>query len=188
MARLPIDWDQVRLRFEAGQTPYAISQDLGGRPSKQGIAKRAHKEGWTRRENALSIAEQLPIVERARALTGPTKCTAERIAFVLELVGKGSPIKLAASAAGISDKTLKRWMADDPQLEEQVRQARAGKLSEWISHIDRHSERDWKAADRLLQVSPDAGDFNQVNTGGITIVLNIDRESERPESHTVIDQ
>lgn len=179
MPRLPIDWDLIRVRYEGGQTAYRISTDLGGRPSKQGIMKRAAREGWTVRDNGtLSIAEQLPIVQRARDLTGPTKCSAERIAFVLELVSSGASVKLAATAAGISPKTLKRWMDEDQQLSEQLRQARAGKLAEWISHIDKAAVRDWKAADRLLQASPEAEDFSQHQTGGITIVLNIDRDGD----------
>jgi hypothetical protein len=178
MPKLPIDWDLVRLKYEAGQTPYAISRDLGGRPSKQGIVKRASKEGWTVTDSStLAVAAELPIVKRAQALTGPTKCTAERVAFILELVGRGASVKLAATAAGINPKTLKKWSEDDPQLGEQLRQARAGKLAEWIGHIDTAAQRDWKAADRLLQAAPEAEDFSQHQQGGITIVLNIDRDN-----------
>ena len=172
-----IDWDLIRIRFEGGQSAYAISRDLGGRPSKQGIAKRAAKEGWQVAPNgSLAVAEQLPIVKRAQALAGPGKATAERVAFVLELLGRGASIKLAASAAGISAKTLKRWQDEDPQLAEQMRQARAGKLAEWIAHIDSAAARDWKAADRLLQAAPEAEDFSAQQHGGITVVLNIDRD------------
>lgn len=173
-----IDWDLVRLKFENGQSAYAISQDLGGKPTKQGIAKRAQREGWQRRTNSLTIAEQLPIVQRAQALTGPHKSTAERVAFILEMVGSGASLKLAATAAGVSPKTLDRWQSEDPQLAERLRQARAGKLCEWLSRIDSASTRDWKAADRLLSASPEAEDWAAANNqGGITIVLNIDRDS-----------
>ena len=175
--RLPIDWELIRLRYEAGQSAYAISRDLGGTPSKQGIAKRAAREGWQQdMSNTLAVAEQLPIVKQAQALAGPGKATAERVAFVLELIGRGSSPKMAATAAGITPKTLSRWTKADPQLAEQIRQARAGKLCEWVSHIDAAAARDWKAAKELLAASPDADDFNQQQTGGITIVLNIDRE------------
>jgi hypothetical protein len=181
---VPIDWQLIRVRFEGGQTPYAISRDLGGRPSKQGIAKRAKKEGWQVAVNgSMAIAERLPIVKQAQALTGPGKATAERVAFILELVGRGASIKLAASAAGINPKTLKRWQSEDPQLAEQIRQARAGKLAEWIAHIDSAAARDWKAADRLLQASPEAEDFSQQQHGGITVVLNIDRDN--PDGVTI---
>lgn len=166
------------MKFEAGQTPYAISRDLGGRPTKQGVAKRAAREGWQAQANStVSVAAELPIVKRAQMLTGPTKCTAERVAFILELVGRGSSIKLAATAAGINPKTLKQWTDQDPQFAEQLRQARAGKLAEWIGHIDGAASRDWKAADRLLQAAPEAEDFSQHQQGGITIVLNIDRDA-----------
>ena len=173
----PIDWDFIRIRFEGGQTPYAISRDLGGRPTKQGIAKRAKREGWQQRENsALAIAAELPIVKQAQAMTGPHKSTAERVAFILDLVRRGASIKLAATAAGINPATLKRWQSEDAQLAEQLRQARAGKVAEWIAHIDTAASRDWKAADRLLQAAPEAEDYRQDTHGGITVVLNIDRD------------
>ena len=174
---LPIDWQLVRMKYEAGQSAYRIAADLGGRPSKQGISVRAKKEGWQKGNgNALTIAAELPIVQRAQALTGPTKVTAERLAFVLDLISRGSSESLASSAAGINPKTLSRWKAEDPQLAEQLRQARAGKLAEWVSHIDTAATRDWKAAKELLTAAPDATDFSQQAHGGITIVLNIDRE------------
>ena len=49
----PIDWQLVRMKFESGQSPYAISRDLGGRPTKQGIAKRAAREGWKVTDNSV---------------------------------------------------------------------------------------------------------------------------------------
>ena len=177
-SQAPIDWKLVRLKYEAGQTAYAISQDLGGRPTKQGIAKRAAREGWTQgNANSLTVAESLPIVERARALTGPTKCTPERIAIILDAVAQGAPESLAAQAAGVCADTLRHWKGRDPQLAEQLRIARAGKLAEWVGHIDKAAQRDWKAADRLLAAAPEMQDWSQAGShGGITVVLNIDRD------------
>ena len=120
----------------------------------------------------------MPIVQQAQALTGPTKCTAERVAFILDLISRGSTERLASSAAGIDVKTLKRWTKADPQLGEQIRQARAGKLAEWVSHIDSAASRDWKAARELLATSSDATDWQPQATAGITIVLNIDRDAK----------
>ena len=177
--KLPIDWQLVRMKYEAGQTAYRISQDMGGRPTKQGITLRPNKEGWNKGAgSAITIANELPIVKQALALAGPTKCTAERVAFVLDLVSRGSSERLTATAAGISAKTLARWKQQDPVLTEQLRQARAGKLAEWIGRIDEAATRDWKAADRLLQASPDLDDWSQTQQGGITIVLNIDRDQQ----------
>jgi hypothetical protein len=187
IVRLPVDWDMIRMRFEAGETPYKISQSLDGRPSKQGIVKRAKREDWQRRENGLTVANKLPIVQRAMQLTGPTKCTAERVGFILELVCSGASIKLAATAAGINPATLKRWQHEDPQLAEQLRQARAGKLAEYISHIDRAAQRDWKAAKDLLQAAPEAEDFSPQAHGGITVVLNIDRDPKAPVIEATVE-
>lgn len=181
-----IDWQMVRLRYESGQTAYRISVDLGGRPSKQGIARRAKAENWQQRDvTALTVAEKLPIVIRAQNLSGPTKCTADRVAFILELIGRGSSQNLACNAAGVGPKTLKRWISEDPQLEEQIRQARAGKLADWTSCIDDAASRDWKAAKELLANAPDATDWQQQSAAGITIVLNIDRDQETPKGVTI---
>ena len=182
----PIDWQLVRLKYEAGDSPYKIATDLGNRPTKQGIAKRANGEGWVRgKGSALTVAAELPIVRQALSLSGPTKATAERVGFVLDLISRGATETLAARAAGIAPETLKRWKAQDPQLAEQLRQARAGKLAEWIAHIDQAAARDWKAADRLLQASGDIEGFTTAQHGGVTVVLNIDRDG--PVKGTVID-
>jgi hypothetical protein len=172
-----IDWQLVRMRFEAGQTAYRISTDLGGRPTKQGIGRRAKVEGWVKGNgNALTVATELPIVKRALALAGPSKATAERLAFVLDLVARGSSEALASTAAGINKATLRRWKHDDPQLAEQLRQARAGKLADWIGCIDDATSRDWKAADRLLQQASDATDWQAQEHGGIQVLININRD------------
>ncbi len=176
-----IDWQYIRLRYESGESAYKIAGAMGDRPTKQGIAKRAKREAWIRGNgNALTIASTLPIVKQAQALTGPSKCTAERVAFILDLISRGSTERLASSAAGIDVKTLKRWVKADAQLGEQIRQARAGKLAEWVSHIDRAASSDWKAARELLTTSSDASDWQPQATAGITIVLNIDRDAPQP--------
>ena len=84
--------------------------------------------------NALTIAATLPIVMQAQAMVGPSKCTADRVAFILDLISHGSTEKLAASAAGVDVKTLKRWMGADPQLAEQIRQARSAIRVRWLAH------------------------------------------------------
>jgi hypothetical protein len=53
---MPTDWKLIKLRYEAGQTAYAISQSLGGKPSKQGIHQKAQRDGWQRQDNALTVA------------------------------------------------------------------------------------------------------------------------------------
>jgi hypothetical protein len=110
-------------------------------------------------------------------LSGPTKCSAERVGIILDHIARGAPKNLAAAAAGISAETLRNWEKQDGQLSEQMRIARAGKVAEWIGHIDDHAQRDWKAADRLLQASDEVEGFKAGNShGGITVVIAIDRD------------
>jgi hypothetical protein len=186
---VPIDWEFIRLRWESGESSYAIAKALG-RPTKQGIDKRIKREAWVRKDNGITVARQLSIVERARAIGNGSKATAERIGLLLELMGKGSTAKLACSVVGISADTLTKWQAIDPQLTEQIRQARNGKVAEWFSHIDMAAKRDWKAADRLLQSAPEAENWQGTGhgSGGITVVLNIDRDGAMPAKSRVISE
>lgn len=178
MPKNQVDWHYIRLRYESGDSAYMIAKALGGRPTKQGIENRAKREGWQRQTNTVSIARNLPIVQRALELSQQnSKATAERIGFALDLISRGSTEALAATAAGVTPETWSRWKREDKQLAEQVRQCRAGKVAEWISRIDTASARDWKAAQALLQAAPEAEGFQGSHGGsGITVVLNIDRD------------
>ncbi len=181
-----IDWARIKLRYEAGESATSISESLGGRPTRQGIMKHVHRENWSQdQENGITVAEKLPIVQRAQALSGPTKCTAERVGFMLEMIGRGANQTIAARAAGIVPETLKRWVREDPQLGERIRQARAGKLCEWFSRIDDAATHDWKAADRLLQTSNEVDGYGPKEGAGINVVINIDRDP--PTIKTVND-
>ncbi len=167
-----IDWALIRAKFELGATAYQISKEMGGTPTKQGIAKRAAREEWRKPEGNRT----LPIVAEALALDS-TRCTDEVLAVVLGLIAEGSTLELACNAAGISARTWQRWTKDEPRLQDLTTRARAGKVSSYLSRIDKAGEKDWKALSWLLSNSPDTRDtFGSKGADNkLEIVINIDR-------------
>ena len=175
-------WLEIKARIISGETPYRIEKDLNNRGIKitrQGIAKRAKKEGWEPDGNGgyLSVAENLPITQREDHGVSRGLRTAERVASILQALHDGAPEYLAAEANGIAAKTLTEWKKEDPQFAAAVHQARMGNLVGQVKVIHDAGKRgDWKAADRLLQVAPETKEvFGASGGGGVTIVLNIQR-------------
>lgn len=174
-----IDWPRIRALFELGSTAYQISK-LPGMPSKQAIQNKANKEEWQRQEEGKRI---LPIV--AKALTIDSyKLTDEVLETVLGLIAEGSTIELACSASGIHHETWRKWCLKDERLRDATTRARAGKVSAWLSTVDRATDKDWKAATWLMQNSPDTRQTfgQQHHDNKLEVVINIDRETTVIES------
>ena len=170
------DWSNIRLKYELGQTCYKIAQEMGGRPSKQAIAKRAKREGW---EQTLDQGtDRLPIIVSALKINSRI-LTDELLQTVLGMIGIGSSEAMACQAAGINPGTWIDWKHQDERLQNAVQRARAGKLSEWIGRIDKAARKDWKAAQALLQSAPETkGDFGKdAGPSKLEVVININREA-----------
>ena len=172
------DWARIRIRYESGDTAYSISKDMGGKPTRQAIAKRAAKEQWASNISA-HIQNGFPILAAALNIDS-RKMTDELLQTVLGMIGMGSTEQLACQAAGIHPTTWIDWKNKDVRLQDAVHRARAGKLSEWISRIDQAGNKDWKANQALLQAAPETrGYFGKDHTDNkIEIVINIDRGDE----------
>jgi hypothetical protein len=56
----------------------------------------------------------------------PTKLTEERADDLAVLLGSGAPVEVAARSAGVSRRTLDRWLRQD-ELREGVERARASR-------------------------------------------------------------
>ena len=141
-----INWDVIRLRYMKGETPYAISKSLGGKPSKVGIAKRAKREGWTQVDSDTQrTAENLSIIRRTSG-SSLGKRTPENIALILGSVELGATEKVAAGVAGIAPKTLTRWKQEDPRFAMEIHARRSQNVAEKLRCIDQASQKDWKAA------------------------------------------
>ena len=173
------DWDAIHLRYKRGETAYAISKSLGGKPSKVGIMKRAKREGWQRiDEETMRTAENLPIVRRASG-SALGKRTPENIALILESIEIGATEKVAAGIAGISPKTLTRWKQEDPRFAMEVHARRSQNVAEKLRYINEAAQRDWKAAAWSLERDPySREEFSNRNKEKEMpkIILNIHRD------------
>lgn len=171
------DWAQIRICYESGETAYRISKNLGGKPTRQAITKRATREGWGGK--IPSQVKKVPIVLAESLNIKSHKMTDTLLQTILTMIGMGSTESMACKAAGITQKTWIDWKHKDRRLQDAVNRARAGKLCEWIGHIDAAGEKDWKASAWLLQNSPDTrGTFGTNSKDNkLEVVINIDRSS-----------
>jgi hypothetical protein len=179
-----IDWELIKQRYRQGETAYAISKSLNGKPSKNGIANRAKKEGWDQiSPETRTVAENLPIVRRARG-SALGKRSPENIAVILDAISQGATEKVAAALAGVSAKTITRWKQEDPQLAMEIHARRAQKTAERIQQVERAAEKNWNAAAWLLERDPHSRDeFSKQNRQKEmpTVILRIDRSPVTPE-------
>ena len=84
-------------------------------------------------------------------MSRPTKRTPSRVAAILQTLHAGHTRKVATAAGGICEETFRRWVAADPQLQQQVVQAEAGAEHSLVECIQRAGEVDWRAAAWLLE-------------------------------------
>ena len=156
------DWELIKRFYLSGKTAYAIGQ-MDGMPTKQAVMKHIDSENW--KLCPAKVIERLP------------KGVQGEFAVVLDNIEAGANFKTAAMAAGITDRTLRKWRKD-PIVQVEIERVQAKHVVKQIKRIDAAGDRDWKAADRLLQVNPiSKSQFNNIDKGsGLTIVLNIKRD------------
>ena len=181
-----VPWDQIQIRWLQGESASAISKSLGGKPTRQGINKRARRENW----------RQLPTVSKKHLELSPMQLgqdTPENRVRVLELLQEGVSFNLAAGVIGVSRNTLLNWRKGDPMFQHQCQAARHKALADCAAAVFRAKERDWKAGKFLLEASHESqADYDAVAKGSnqIVVVLNIDRDKKtsRPIAGECIDQ
>lgn len=184
-----VDWQAIRRRYEAGETPYAIAKlyDV----TQQGIRKRIQKEGWekgiapdpellnTVPEYTEPEVNWLTVVERNFKTPVGSKDNPRRRASILRDLANGLPKKAAAAGAGITDDTLTAWCKADTDFSAQCDEAQAQYIRRRFGDINKASERgDVKAATWTMERHPmtreDYGNANRgAQGGGITVVLNV---------------
>ena len=172
-----VDWDTARLIYETDCTrsPKQIGEQVGC--SRQAVEKQAKKNDWVRAtDENLKVAENMAVAQPVKgSLLG--KRSPENIAQALNIIALSRNESLACQAIGIDGSTWIRWKKEDPDLARQCRAMRARKVVSWIETMDRSAERDWKAADRLLQIAEETKEqFGESRDSGPTIVLNIQRD------------
>ena len=184
-----INWSSIEKLYRAGKSPYAISKQLGGQPTRQGIQKHAIKHGWQRRQlvepDQLTKDNWLRRCQHSNSVGA--KDTPEMRALILSQIEFGAPKVLAATLSGISAETLRTWCDRDQVFLAQIQEAERIKVSARIQRIEAAGKRgDWKADRFLLQSDPTTKEIfvNSRVKGAnvINVTLNIPRASpsERP--------
>lgn len=161
----PEMWAEIRQRFEGGETAGMISRSLNGKPTKVAIAKRANKEGWQVRLSAKypALADGNPLID----LDKLGQDLPENRAVIVALLAEGCSYKLAASAVGISDRTLRDWRERDPAFAAKCQAARAADMAEVMASIKRMSKTDFQAAKFKAERDPLTRDeYGVPNRGG----------------------
>jgi len=176
------DWDTIRARYEAGENSYVISKSYGGTPTRQGVSKRAKREGWLSiLPDTKQAVRNLPSVqERAcqRATSDELgKRSVGNTRLLLAAFERGVSPNIAADLIGLTPNQLKAWMSDDHQLTMEIRSRAAQVAGEYLRGIG--DADDWKAWKWLLERSPiSREEFGSQRAEKVqpTIILNIHRD------------
>ena len=172
------DWPMIRALYEKGVKVAQIPKQVSASPTRQAIAQRAKREGW---KVALVSREDLP-----PALTQSFgRDTPETRAQVIDAIRNGVSESVAASLVGVHRNTLGNWKKQDVAFCAAIDSARAAFINRHHANIDKAGERDWRASAYVLERQAETREqFNPANagSGGISIVLNIVRDVEGPDS------
>lgn len=169
------DWRTIEYRYRRGETAYAISKSLGGKPTKQGIVNRAKKHGWAKFD-----PDELPAITPPKSLNSLGADTPQNRALILQKLSEGATLKLAAACAGISDESLRLMRKRDPIFLAECQAARAEHLTRKVAQVDKAGEKDWKAAAWFIDRSPEGRQAYPSGDRGSTLQLNIQINRDEP--------
>lgn len=170
--RLPdATWEAIRSRWQAGEPCRSIVRAMTLPISAAAIRNKAIRGSW----------ERLPGVEAPRSQPDPI-ARDQRHGAVLAALADGATLTLAATIAGVNATTLANWRSADARFAAQCDEASAGFARRHLSHISKAGDRgDYKASQWLVSrhrlTREDYGDQQARGSGGLTIVLNIPRDS-----------
>ena len=176
------NWKAIRARYEAGENCSVLSRMYGGSPTKEGIRKRALREGWLSiSTDTKQAVRNLPSVQEPsfqRAASDELgKRTEKNARLLLSAVERGAPPKLAADLIGLTRDQIKAWMNDDNQFAMEIRSRAAQVVLELARRIG--DAEDWKAWKFLLERSPISREeygTQRAEKAQPTIILNIHRD------------
>ena len=99
---------------------------------------KSERGGTPRKAGGAGKAGQKKTTKAAAKKRGPkSKRTADIDAIVMRVVGKGMSLRTAAEIAGIGERTLKRWVAEDENLGTAIKEARAGAVETYVDSLDK---------------------------------------------------
>ncbi|MCC7428035.1 MAG: hypothetical protein IT557_14130 [Alphaproteobacteria bacterium] len=186
----PVDWEAIRSAFERGESLAALSRRHA--VSRQGITKRARREGWQRDEalQAMQLSASAARIANPRTaadfrLRSQGRRSPENAAAMVRMIREGATVRVAAAAVGISARAAQAWIEDDATLAGLVERAQAEAALRRIEQIEAASARgDWAAARFLIERSPmTRDDFRpeprqqQAAAGSIQVHVHLNAEA-----------
>lgn len=176
------DWDTIRDRFESGETSGAISRSMGGYPTRQGIEKRAKREGWLKiSKDAKEAARNLPSTQNPTFPRAPSDelgyKSPENAARILTAFERGATPKIAAGAVGLTLEQLKNWMEKDHQFAMEIMSRAAQNAGDLLSKVQ--DAEDLKYLKWLLERDPFSREefgARQTKNDMPKFILNIHRD------------
>lgn len=206
------DWSEVRRLWESGLTAYAIEKEIGGKVTRQAIAKKAKRDGWRHGGGSLVptggsqavpgggnteppepselVAHWAPAVyERLKGLEKDS-ASLRGLQTALNAYALGGTHRMAAAFAGVSEKTWITWREDCPLLADAILEIQAAQASRHLKRIDAAGSRgDWKADEALLKANPHTRDDwkgTEGKQGGVKIEI-VFGANMPPEAMRVIE-
>ena len=180
------DWPAIRIRWCAGESGYSISKSLGGKPTSQGIGKRAKKEGWAKAETGLvnlngnSVSYETYLEQCKDIVPVGDKDCPETRAVILQCIHEGLSLKVAAEYVGIDADTLLRWRKRDTTFAAQIREVQINWQRRQVGKLDNSPDPKW-AAYQLERHPATREDYVQRShapgDNQFQVVVNIDRGS-----------
>lgn len=169
-----VDWVAIERGFRAGTSCRQLAREYPG-ISHVAIAKRARRFGW-KVDSAVEISRALTRIT-SETLPNAYKATDTRRAIILEKLGNGSTLDMAAKASGISPETLRAWRKNDPEFGLAVDTAQANWAERQVEGIEKAGAAgDWRARSWLMERHPNTRDeFGQQATksGGPTVRIEL---------------
>lgn len=143
----------------------------------QNVSKRAKRDGWTKAKREFApVAQDSSLVYPTRGSELGTR-SPENIQHIINTYAVSGNKSLTAGVVGIDRETLRRWVAQEPELAAEMEAARKQHLVKHYNNIANAGERDWKASKEILARAPETkDDWGEVQKEGPTIVLNIVRD------------
>ncbi len=163
------DWPKIWALIDSGRTAYQVSK-LPNMPSREGIRKALKRRTQNDNQSGRAVAKRQPKSLRV--------CNPENKQRVVDMAATGATLKLAATAAGISERTLYNWRQNDADFAANLQMAKGAFLLDMVANIADASKRDWKAGAYLLERAPESRDeFGRTDASDkpVQVILNIIR-------------
>ena len=182
-----MDWKACRAQWEAGLSSKRLCKLYP--VSRQAIDQMANKEGWNRSK---VIPNKLPALAGFDTLLANTKATPETLTLIMDSFAAGNSQNVVAAIAGLAHQTIANWRSNYPEFDAAVRKAQGQHASDLVNHIKGAAPRDWRAADRLLQVheltkSEHLPQGQNPGDTKVNVVININRPPIEGDTAMVID-